>query len=146
MIVTELQLDHSAGTYSALQLSAQSQRQLAQWLDQQGVEHDDPAEFHCTLMYSQKPMPQAEAVQGPISATARVTGWKLLGEKATVLLIRCAVAEKMFNLFAKHGASHSWPTYIAHVTVNSEKHLESIPARIPTFALHFDWIVVKPIE
>lgn len=55
MTIQDLEQLHSAGTYAALYLSPQSQRQLAAWLDQQDIEHDDPVEFHCTVMYSQTP-------------------------------------------------------------------------------------------
>jgi hypothetical protein len=146
MTAAELTQSHAQGTYAALQLSPHSQQQLAQWLDQRGIAHDDPAEFHCTVMYSASPVPQAESVRGPLTASASITGWELLGEQATVLLISCATAQRMHKLFRRHGASHSWPSYDAHVTVNSEQHLRPLPVELPPFALHFDRLTVKPIE
>lgn len=146
MTIQELEQLHSAGTYAALYLSPQSQRQLADWLDEQGIEHDDPAEFHCTVMYSQTPMPQAEAVAGPVSVTATVTGWELLGDRATVLLVRCIKAEQIHKLFMDQGASHSWPQYIPHVTINSDQHLENPSDQLPTFRLTFDRLEARPIQ
>jgi hypothetical protein len=142
----ELTQLHAQGTYAALQLSTQSQQQLAQWLDQNNIAHDDPAEFHCTVMYSKAPVPQAVAVQGPMNTTAKIVGWELLGEHATVLLVKCATAEHLHQLFRRHGATHSWPTYTAHVTVNSKQHLHPLPVVMPPFALRFDSLTVKPIE
>lgn len=146
MTIWELEQSHEFGTYAALQVSKKSQDQLAGWLYQQGIEHDDPGEFHCTVMYSKTPMPQAVAVAGPLAVTASVTGWKLLGDHATVLLISCDSAEKIYHLFRKHGASHDWPQYIPHITVNSEQHLHNLPENLPEFTLTFDQLVVKPIK
>jgi hypothetical protein len=137
---------HKNGTYAALYLSAKSARELASWLDAKGIAHDDPEEFHCTVLYSRTPFPQAEGIAGPVSVTASVVDWKLLGDHATVILVNCAKADQMHNMFMKQGASHDWPQYLPHVTVNSEVHLPQLPEHKPDFTLHFDQLIVKPID
>jgi len=146
MTIKDLEQTHQDGTYAALYMSKPSQDRLVAWLDEQGIEHDDPAEFHCTVLYSRTPMPQAEAVAGPVSVTATAKDWELLGDHATVLLVQCAKAEQIHQLFLDQGASHDWPSYIAHVTVNSEQHLENLPEQKPNFTLTFDRLEVRPIQ
>lgn len=145
MKIQELEQLHQDGTYAALYMSPQSQRQLATWLDQHGIEHDDPSEFHCTVLYSRKALPQAESVAGPVNITATVKGWELLGDRATVLLIQCAKAEQIHKLFISQGGTHDWPHYTAHVTVNSKQHLTDLPDKLPAFKLTFTQLRVEPI-
>lgn len=146
MTIKDLEQSHQDGTYAALYMSKSSQDQLAAWLDQQGIPHDDPSEFHCTVMFSKTPMPQAEAVAGPVSVMAKVKNWDLLGDHATVLLVKCNKAEQIHQLFLDQGASHDWPSYIPHVTINSERHLEDLPDQLPEFPLTFDRLEVRPIQ
>lgn len=145
MKVSELEQLHQNGTYAALMLSSQSQKQLADWLDQHNIVHDDPAEFHCTVLYSKNPLPQAESIAGTINISATIKKWELLGDHATVFLINCDKAVQLHQLFIKHGGHHSWPTYIPHVTINSEKHLLDLPKDLPNFTLYFNQITVSPI-
>jgi hypothetical protein len=137
---------HENGTYAALYLSAKSAAELADWLDANDIEHDEPEEFHCTVLYSRTPFPQAEGIEGPVSVTATVVDWQLLGDHATVITVNCAKAEQLHNMFMKQGASHDWPQYLPHVTVNSEVQLPQLPERKPDFKLHFDRLEVRPIE
>jgi len=137
---------HENGTYAALYLSAKSAAELASWMDANGIEHDAPEEFHCTVLYSRTPFPQAEGIEGPVGVTASILEWDLLGDHATVLKIKCAKAERLHSMFMNQGAAHDWPTYIPHVTVNSEKHLPQLPKQHPKFMLHFDRLEVRPID
>lgn len=146
MTIKDLEQSHQDGTYAALYLSSKSANQLADWLDLNGIEHDDPAEFHCTVLYSKTPFPQAQGIAGPVGVNASVTEWELLGDHATVLKLLCTKAEQMHSLFMNLGASHDWPRYIPHVTVNSERHLSPLPKQKPNFILHFDRLEVRPIQ
>ena len=145
MTITDLLNQHQQGTYASMTLSSQSAQQLTRWLDQRGIPHDPPEEFHCTICYSRQPVPQAVAMNGPISIRARATAWEHLGEKATVLLLDCDRAHDLFDLLKKHGASHDWPTFNPHLTVLKDQHID-LPDQLPDFALTFNRISAQPLE
>lgn len=146
MMITELTDPwHPHGTYAMMQLSAGSAERLANWCDQQGIAHDDDSEFHCTLCYSRKPVPQAEAIAGPVKITATPAAWEHLGDSATVLLLQCNKAQELWSLLQRHGATHDWPSYAPHITINSQQHLP-LPTEIPHLTLIFDLIIVRPLE
>ena len=146
MNISEIVTDpHANGTFVAAWMSKQSAQQLADWCDQQQIAHDDFGEFHCTLCYSRQPMPQAEALQGPVHLTAQVLEWKNLGETAAVIAVESAKIVQLHQLLRQHGASHDYDEYTPHVTVNSQQHLAPLPHQLPPFELTFDRIVVKPI-
>jgi hypothetical protein len=147
MTVSEISVhQHQNGTYASLKLTTQTAQQLADWCDQQGIPHDPAEEFHCTLCYSRTPLPQAVAIQKSVSIKAKISEWKNLGDHACTVLINCPDAHKIFKLLEKHGASHDWPEYTPHVTVNSTQHLNPLPTVTPDFELEFDHIEVKPLE
>ena len=145
MTISDLLQKHQNGTYASMLLSAQSAQQLADWLDQRGIPHDQPQEFHCTLCYSRTPVPQAVAMNGPVNITARAAEWAHLGDNATVLLLDCERAHGIFQLLGKHGASHDWPQYDPHLTVFKDSHIE-LPNQLPDFPLVFNRIIAQPLD
>ena len=135
---------HEQGTYAALLLSQQSQQQLASWCQEQGIEHQPAEEFHCTVCYSRQPVPHAEVLNGPVDITADITGWQHLGDNATVLTLESRKLQDLHQLLKRHGASHDYPSYLPHVTVNHNQ--QTLPAVVPDFALHFNHIMIRPLE
>jgi len=141
-----LNTKHKDGTYASLKLSKECAEKLANWCDENNIEHDKSKDLHCTICYSSSPLPAAEVLNCvPVNVTAKIISWEKLGEKATVLLIKSEKIQQIFNLLKKFGASHDYPKFTPHISIDSTKHID-IPKIIPDFDIIFDKIIVAPLS
>jgi 2'-5' RNA ligase len=140
-----LNTKHKEGTYAALKLSKECAEKLANWCDENNIEHDKAKDFHCTICYSKQPVPSAEVLNClPVSAFAKIDSWENLGPHATVLLITSSKIQQIFDLLKKFCASHDFPKFTPHITINSTKH-STLPEILPNVDIIFDKIVVSPL-
>jgi hypothetical protein len=145
----------NAGFYLCWSVEQFCAMRLASWAKLSGLPNPEPAgELHCTIVYS-KTVPYAEKSDGsiyrfpaigllPNKILARPLSLKKLGPNAIVLTIECIEANARFQEVINFGASHSFPSYIAHVTVAKDldgewttRRLKKIP--LPNFRIAFDY-------
>lgn len=137
--------DHSDGTYAAVYMKPQTAQRLVDWCRDNGIKTQPAEEMHCTLVYSKTPVPELAQFDGtPVSITASVRGWKLLGT-ALVLELDCAACESLNGKMMAAGATSDYPSYIAHTTIDPE-YAGDIPDVTPDFDLEYNRIVVTPIN
>jgi hypothetical protein len=139
---------HASGTIVKLRLSPHSAQQLREWCQQQNVECMDPEHLHMTVLFSHRPMPMLTSLhETNTRISAQVESWKQLGETALTLKLHAPHAVKLHEQIVKLGATHSWPDFIPHTSVNYVWHKEiPLPAHCPKITLLFDQIQVEAID
>lgn len=144
--LSEAEKKEKTGTYASLKLKESSKKRLMKWLNDHKVKNIvDEEDFHCTVVYSRKAIPELadKKVKLPVSAT--IAGWKILGKDCLVLLINSAKIEKLHEDAMEMGATHDYDEYIPHVTVATE-YDKDLPEEIPPFKLFFDDCVVEELD
>ena len=123
MIINDL--DHPNGTYACLVPDSNSIKQLQSL--QNMLDLSSPVlakDLHMTVIYSRKPCPSvAELSHGvsPINGKIAKLGYLPTQHNTTCLVaeVECPDAVGMHHSICKaHGASHDYPTYLAHITLS----------------------------
>ena len=139
---------HANGTYASLILSKDSQDKLNQFMSSQIATGVDPSTYHCTVMYSRVPVPQADYVLAPTPISARAKAYEIFpskdGKKCLVLLIDSQEANDLHQHLMDLGASYDYPEYKAHITLASDH--DSTDLILPDFDLIFDRFEVTPLD
>lgn len=138
------QISHEYGTYSCLCLTDDSKTAIKEWCDAHNIETMDPSEFHCTLIYSDRPVKKLERLNGlELSLSADIVDWKILGNSLT-LELSSPYIKKLHNWMIKQGATHSFHDYIPHVSIHNNSTAETlIPEDLPKFKINFNKIKIE---
>jgi hypothetical protein len=145
---------HKDGTYVALLMDTASKKLLDVFTSQNlGLtEKVDPAGYHCTIIYSKTPVPNAEVIKYPSNAIAHVTGYDIFTTKddgkCLVMRLHCPQAFDLNLVLSKLGATSDYDLYKPHVTISYNYTGEIDPTQlpIPQFPLTFDDYEVKPLD
>lgn len=147
---------HKDGTYVSLLLNLESKKALDRFTSEQlNLKDDnkvDPATYHCTLIYSRTPVPDAETLEIPKLVYAHVIGYEVFdtkqGNKCLVLRLNCPTAHEINGVLNKMGATSDYNEYKPHITIcydyKGELDLSRLP--IPAFDIIFDDHEVKPLD
>lgn len=140
---------HPGGTYAALIPSRKSQEDLLSFVAGLDIDNlEDSDEYHCTLIYSETPCPNIVKEDFALPCEAIPIAFKILGEdkKVLVLEVYCPNAARLHDLFVqKHGATHGFPDYIAHITVAKDFEGE-VPTEVPDFNIGFSGMMVEELS
>jgi hypothetical protein len=138
---------HAHGTIALLKPRKLHAKSIKAWCQENNLPCIPEHDLHCTVLYSRKPVPHLEALNGKeITATGRVKGWKKLGT-ALVLELESPKATAMHRYMREQGGSHDFPSFIAHTTVCYEWDNNDLPKVLPRdFVIEFDSLVVKAID
>lgn len=155
-LLDEQKNKHPDGTYVSVQLSDESTNQLYKWVKSNNINNPiDPKlpdnEYHVTIVYSPKGIPEAEGEDIGLPLKAKITGWEIFdakdGSKCLVGKIdnkSIVDAHKMFR--EKYGATYTHPSYIPHLTVSYDYGNGPKPKAIPDFELTFDKREFKALD
>ena len=139
---------HPGGTYSAIVPSRKSQEDLLAFMAGTNINNlEDSDEYHCTLIYSRNPCPNIGKEDFALPCEAIPTGFKILGTDSAVLVLEvyCPNALRLHDLFMeKHGATHDYPEYIAHITVAKDFDGE-VPKDVPDFNIEFTGMMIEEL-
>jgi hypothetical protein len=145
--------DHSNGTYASLRLAKDDLYTVKKFLARHNVtNYDDPADFHCTVCYSRKPVPNVRYYQLDTPVMARVDKWEVFptqkGGKCLVMKLEAPNIVNIHNDIKQlYGATHDYPEFKPHVTVCYGWDKDSLPNLIQeNFWLLFDEFRVKGID
>jgi hypothetical protein len=138
---------HKDGTYASLSVKKIGRDKLHSWLEKQKIEGlVDPKEYHCTIVFSTKPVPEVKDIPVPFPIKAKAIGWDIFGsDKMLVLKI---TNPKLFDLFDKTvemGAVSDYPSFVPHISV-ATGYKGDIPTKIPSFLIQFDKFKVGPLD
>lgn len=145
---------HEHGTYAALEVSAESTQEIIKKVEGSGVQRaNDYWEFHCTLIYSRTPFPQAMFYDlEPSLFTAyplRYEEWRGHdGKNYLVLLVESDKIREQHELFVSEGASHDYDEYRPHITItdNWDSRIPVSSIQIPDNPITFDLYTVRPLD
>jgi len=144
---------HPNGTYVAAKLSKPSQKQLDQFVIKHNIPNAaDPKQYHSTIIYSRKGVPDVESYPFGLPIKAHVKEWKLFDTKygnsgkCLVAIMDSPELDDYHYLVRKlYGAQHDYPDYHPHVTVSYD-YDGPLPKETPTFGLEYDAIEIKPLD
>lgn len=147
---------HKDGTYASMLFNTASKQALDAFtrsvLNLSDTDKIDPATYHCTLIYSRSPVPDAETLELPALVHAHATGYELFdtkqGNKCLVLKLNCPTAHTINGALNKMGATSDYPEYKPHVTIcydyKGSEDIKDLP--VPNFDIVFDDYEVKPLD
>lgn len=145
------ELKHSKGTYSSLNLSPSSSNNLFTWC-QEHIKGDltPKDQYHVTLVYSRKGIPEAKNETIDLPLTVKAVGWDIFptqdGDKCLVLRVESPELHKLHKLYReKYGATYDYDEYKPHVTV-SYKFKGEEPREVPDVTLEFDKHTFKGLD
>ena len=139
---------HSDGTYGALLLTSDSRKKLHNWMEKQSIESlVDPTDYHCTVTYSIKSVPEISNIEVKFPIVTTIKGWEIFGDdkKMLVAVLDAPDAKKLFDQTIKMGAKSDYPEYVPHITV-ATNYNDKVPEKIPTFKLTFYKFKVAPLD
>ena len=135
------------GTIVTLKMSSHSAKKLFQWCEQNKIPCIHPNDMHLTVLFSEKPVPQLLKLNNTHThVKASISHWKLLGKDALTLIVHCDPAVILHKRLLHMGGTHSWPTFIPHVTVVYGWSHSELPSELPDFDLVFDRIQTSAID
>lgn len=144
--------DHPNGTYMSATLSKKSQKDLDKWVTDHNIPNPaDPKQYHTTIVYSRKGIPEAKNYKIPLPMTAKVKEWKIFptqaGGKCLVAVMDSPDLEKHHKtLRSEYGATYDYPDYHPHVTVSYDYGNNPIPTEVPDLELEYDSTEFKPLD
>lgn len=139
----------SPGTYACLKVSAESKDELRDWLEENeigGMIDPEEDEYHCTIIYSKKAVPQVEDLDPNLPITAKVKGWEVFGDdKILVALLTSKDIVKLNKEAMEMGATSDFDSYVPHVSVATGWDGD-VPNSYPKFSIEFDKYDVTELD
>lgn len=138
---------HPHGTIVMLKMTDDCAHRFSEWCNTQNISCIPKEDMHITVLYSKTPVPHLESMHGnTVRVVAKPKDWKVLGEKALVMVLECDIAEQFHQSLRKQGGTHGFSEYIVHTTANYDWTDPYTPHNIPPFPLIYDRIEVLPID
>ena len=143
--------DHPNGTYVAAELTKKSKKALDYFVTEAGIPNAaDPKQYHSTVIYSRKGVPQVKDCKFKLPFSAKIKEWKIFpaqnGTKCLVAIMDSPELEKAHKeIREKYGATHDYPDYHPHVTVSYDFRGE-VPKVIPNIELDYGSVTIEPLD
>jgi 2'-5' RNA ligase len=143
---------HPNGTYMSATLSKKSQTDLDKWVAKNNIPNPaDPKQYHSTIIYSRKGIPEAKNYKIPLPMSAKIKEWKIFptqsGDKCLVAIMDSPEMERHHKyLRSEYGATHDYPDYHPHVTISYDYGDLPVPANLPDLKLEYDDTEFKPLD
>lgn len=138
---------HFDGTIVKLNMEKTCADKLSKWCKSKNIPCIPEEDLHITVLYSKNPVPHLMSLNGnKVTVTAKIKDWKVLGEKALVLVLDSPTVVMFHNSLKKQGGTHGFKEFIAHTSVCYDWTGEYTPNNIPPFPLVFDTIVVEAVD
>lgn len=137
----------SSGTYAAMLLDKDSRDNLYDWLSDHKIKNlIEPAEYHCTVVYSVKSVPEVADIEVDLPIEAKIIGWKVFGdEKLLVAILESNELHKLFDETIKIGAKTDYPEYISHISV-AKNYDKEVPEKFPDFSVLLNRFKVDTLD
>ncbi|CAB4122526.1 hypothetical protein UFOVP29_32 [uncultured Caudovirales phage] len=137
---------HSSGTFGCLQLDPDQAYEIAEWCHKHNIECQDPAELHCTVMFSERPCPELAQFDGmDFRIPAKVLQYRIMGPALAVTLDCPGAADIHKRIMQHSNATYKWPDYLAHMSLNYSEPTE-MPTKFPRKELLFTKLHITPLD
>ena len=143
---------HPNGTYVSAQLSPISSEDLHRWVTDNKIGNlVAPEEYHATITYSRKGIPEVDSHDFKLPLKAEIVGWHVFPTKAgsncLVCDIESAVLTKLHkDIKDKYGATHDFDSYKPHITVSYDYDKDTPPSTFPKMSVTFNKINIEPLD
>lgn len=133
------------GTFASLRLSSTCSKKLHKWMDKQNIDNlVDESDYHCTIVFSTKPVEGLENLEYP--SHANIIGWKVLGSpKLLVAVLDDSKLKPLFDKTMEMGAVSDYPSFIPHISV-AINYKGELPAKLPNIKIQFKEFRVEGLD
>lgn len=137
---------HPNGTYVCAKLNKKSKKALDYFVTEIGIPSPaEPDQYHSTIIYSRKGVPQVSEYKFNVPFTAKPKRWEIFGT-CLVLVVNSSDLTKVHNdIMDKYGATYDYDDYTPHVTV-SYNYNGSLPKVVPNIDLVYGSIDIEPLD
>lgn len=137
---------HPHGTYVCANLNKQSKKALDYFVTEAQIPNPaDPKQYHTTIIYSRKGVPNVSEYAFNTPFTAKPKEWKIFGT-CLVLVVESDQLTKMHeDIMDKYGATYDYDDYTPHVTV-SYNYAGPLPKVVPNIKLEYGSIEIEPLD
>jgi hypothetical protein len=145
--LAEAEESEKKGTFGALHLTKETRNSLHEWLEENKIKEIlDKDDYHCTIVFSTKSVPEVADIPLKFPIKAKVKAWKILGTDDLL----CAVLEskrvvKLFDKTIEMGAKTDYPDFIPHISL-AMHYKGDLPEELPEFEIVFDKFKVGPLN
>jgi len=150
--VIEQKGDHKDGTYISVKLNKQDSAKLDFWATENGIKNlIDPSEYHTTVIYSKKGIPDSKGYDLDLPIEAKISGWEIFDSQgSTKCLVGVLDSKELVkhhnNIMSTYKGTYDFPKYIPHITLTYNNADRGIPKELPDFNLKFDTRDFQPIR
>jgi len=143
---------HLYGTYMSVTLSKASQDALDKWVTENKISGAcDPSQYHTTLIYSRKGVPEAKDYKIDLPIKAKIDKWTIFKTQTdanalVAIMASPEIEQHHKNLRSQYGATHDFPTYHPHVTVSYDYDSDDVPSEVPDLELEYDSKEFKALD
>ena len=143
---------HSDGTYISAQLSKVDSKNLYEWcLDNKIPNLADPEQYHATIIYSRKGIPEVKTFKFDTPITASIEGWDIFptqtGGKCLVARLESSELTKYHKtIMSEYKATFDYDSYKPHITVSYDYDKNSPPKECPKDLVVFSKVEVKALD
>lgn len=133
------------GTYSSFQLNDASRKKLHDWLENNEIENlVDPDEYHVTVTYSRKSVPEISNLAPDLPIKVKAIGWEKF-DGLLVLKLAKNKLSKVYDQSIELGAESDYDEYIPHISV-AKGYKGEVPKNIPKFYITLDEFKVEELD
>lgn len=144
---------HPDGTYVATTLTKASQKQLDDYVSKLKIPNaSDPAQYHSTVIYSRKGVPEVKDYKFKLPFKAKIKEWKQFdtklgssGKCLVAIMDSPELEEAHSEIRREYGATHDYPDYHPHVTVSYD-YAGPLPDEVPDMELEYGDVEIKPLD
>lgn len=147
-----MEAEKEKGAYASLKLDVRSQEKIANWLEEHEIPGDleKPKNYHVTVAYSKKPIPDLKSYEPDLPITVSIKGWHIFPTQddgsCLVLDVDDPKLQKIFKHIMSMGASWDFPEFKPHITVVPKGFKGPKPKNHPKFKIKFDEFKVEDLD
>jgi len=147
-----LSLTHPNGTYISAILSEPNCEDIYNWAKAHKIPNlADPQQYHATLIYSRKGIPDVKAYDFELPLSGKVCGWHVFPTQTGGKCLVAALESKQLtnihkDIMDKYGATYDFDEYKPHVTISYDYDKDEAPKTFPRMRLFFNKVKIDPLD
>lgn len=143
---------HPDGTYISALLSKEDSDKIYNWAKDHGITNlDSSNDYHATITYSRKGIPDVKEYSFELPITAKLSKWKIFntqsGGSCLVIGLESDQLTKYHNdIKDLYGATHDFQSFQPHITICYEYNKKEVPDDFPNFNVTFNKVKIEPLN
>lgn len=143
---------HPDGTYISAKLSAADSKKLFKFASDLKIpELVDKTDYHATIIYSRKGIPEVKDYKITVPITAKIVGWNIFktqtGARCLVAILESkALTNTHEYIMSKYGATYDFKEYLPHITVSYDYGSDVAPKESPDMTVTFDVVSTEGLD